>query len=81
MLPAGGGEERLGLSAFVSDADTPVDQIVWEVIAEVGIGARVENSRLFVLVPDGQSGSRQLQLIALDPQGILAVAELQILIM
>ena len=81
VLPAGGGEERLGLSSFVSDPDTPVDQIVWEVFAEAGIGARVENSRLFVLVPNGQSGSRKLQLEARDPQGNLAVAELQILIM
>ena len=74
VLPAGGGEERLGLSSFVSDPDTPVDQIAWEVIAEAGIGARVENSRLFVLVPNGQSGTRKLQLKARDPQGNLAMA-------
>jgi hypothetical protein len=81
FLPAGGDEDRLGLDAFVSDPDTPVEQIIWEVTAGAGIGARIEDRRLFVLVPNGQSGTRQLQLKAHDPQGNLAMAVLQIVIL
>ena len=78
LLEAGGAEEQLGLDVFVSDEDTPDADILWEVVAPAGVGARVEDRRLFVIVPAGESGTREVLLRARDPQGNVAEATLQI---
>ncbi len=80
LLPAGGEAQAISLDLYVADADTPDDQIIWTVRAEPGVSARVENRRLFVSVPAGQQGSRQLLLSAADPQGNRDEANLIILI-
>ena len=80
LLEAGGPEEQLGLSSFVSDEDSPADEITWEVAAPAGLGARIEGSRLFVLAPHGASGTRELDLLARDPDGNIDEAKLQITI-
>ena len=80
LLLAGGEEKQLELSPFVADADTPREDIEWEVTAEPGIAARIEESRLVMAVPAGQSGRRTLLLTAIDPQGNRMTAEMRILI-
>lgn len=69
LLPAGGPEQALSLDLYVEDADTPDDEIDWTVIAEPGVAARIEARRLFVSIPAGQQGSREMVLSAEDPQG------------
>ena len=78
LLEAGGTEEQLGLDVFVSDGDTPDAEILWEVVAPAGVGARVEDRRLYVFVPAGESGTRDILLRARDPQGNLAEGTMQI---
>ncbi|MBI2504839.1 MAG: T9SS type A sorting domain-containing protein [Candidatus Latescibacteria bacterium] len=68
-LDAGGPEQRLGLDAFVADADTPDDSLSWEVSAEQGVEARIEDRQLLVAVPAGQAGSAQVRLRVKDPEG------------
>ena len=80
FLAAGTGEVQLSLDLFVTDPDTPDAEINWQVIAEAGVGARVEDRQLFISVPPGQDGSRLLELTATDPQGNEAVAELTVVI-
>jgi hypothetical protein len=69
LLPAGGPEQALSLDLYVEDADTPDNEIDWTVIAEPGVAARIEARRLFVSIPAGQQGSREVALSAEDPQG------------
>ena len=80
LLPAGGLEQGLSLDLYVDDADTPDDQIDWRVSAEPGVAARIDGRRLFVSIPAGQQGSRQVGLSAEDPQGNLALGTLVVLI-
>ena len=80
FLAAGVGEVRLSLDLFVTDSDTPDEQIEWRVITEAGVSARIEGRQLFIAVPAGQAGSRLLELTASDPQGNEARAELTVLI-
>ena len=70
LVAANGQEQRiLGLDAYVEDADTPDEQISWEVAVGPGVSARVEDRQLFVTIPIGQRGSRQVFLTARDPDG------------
>ncbi|MCC7264761.1 MAG: hypothetical protein IT369_19770 [Candidatus Latescibacteria bacterium] len=77
-LQAGGAEERLGLDAFVRDADTADENLQWEVVAEQGVVARVENRQLVVAVPAGQSGRTQVRVRVSDPEGNQAQGLIQI---
>ena len=81
ILEAGGEEERLVLTGYVSDEDTPSAEIVWQVSHGPGVAARVEGQRLFVSVPADQRGIRELQLIARDPQENQATAPLEVVIL
>lgn len=70
LLPAGGEEQALSLDLYVSDPDNEPAEIRWTVNAEPGVAARIDaERRLFVSVPAGQQGSRQVLLVAEDPQG------------
>ena len=80
LIEAGSGEEQMALSPYAADADTPIEDLTWEVQAEPGISARVEGDQLFATVPAGETGSRILTLIARDLQGNIARAELEVLI-
>ena len=80
LIEAGSGEEQIALGLFATDADTPTENLIWEVQTEPGISARVEGDRLFASVPAGETGSRILILIARDPQGNIASAEMEVLI-
>ncbi len=77
-LQAGGGEERLSLDAFVRDGDTPDENLGWEVTAEQGVVARIENRQLVVAVPAGQSERTQVRLMVSDPEGNQAQGVVQI---
>ncbi len=79
-LLAGAPEQSLSLDLYVTDTDTPDDQIVWVVRSEPGVNARIQDRRLFLSVPAGQEGGRQLTLTATDPQGNEAEAVLQLTI-
>ncbi|MBT5965608.1 MAG: T9SS type A sorting domain-containing protein [Gemmatimonadetes bacterium] len=80
LLIAGTPEQALNLDLFVSDADTPVEDLTWLASAEPGIGARVEDRRLLISVPAGQQGVRRVIIAAIDPQGNRDEAPLTILI-
>ena len=69
LLPAGGLTQTVSLDLYVEDADNTDEEINWTVSAEPGVSARIQDRRLFVSVPAGQQGSRQLRLTAEDPQG------------
>lgn len=69
LLPAGGPEQALSLDLYVADGDTPDTEIIWTVSAEPGVAARIDNRRLFLSIPAGQQGARQVVLSAEDPQG------------
>ncbi len=73
-------EQSLSLDLYVIDTDTPDDQINWVVHSEPGVNARIQDRRLFLSVPAGQEGGRQLTLTASDPQGNEAEAILQLTI-
>lgn len=77
-LQAGGPEQRLGLDPFVSDADTPDENLVWEVAAEQGVVARIENRQLVAAVPAGQEGRTLVRLRVRDPEGNQAQGVVQI---
>lgn len=77
-LEAGGTEQRLGLDPFVSDADTPDENLSWEVVADQGVVARIENRQLVVAVPAGQSDRTQVRLRVSDPEGNQAQGVVQI---
>jgi hypothetical protein len=79
QLEAGGPEQRLGLDAFVRDADTPDENLAWEVSADQGVVARIEGRQLVLSVPAGQSDPTQVRLVVRDPegnqaQGLVAIA-------
>jgi hypothetical protein len=80
LLIAGTPEQALTLDLFVSDADTPVEDLTWLASAEPGIGARVEDRRLHLSVPAGQQGVRRVIIAAVDPQGNRDEAPLTIFI-
>lgn len=80
LMPAGAPEQAMGLDPYVSDPDTPVEQIIWEVTAETGVAARVDERRLFLRVPAGHTGMRYLVLTATDPEGNQSEAKLTVLI-
>ena len=82
LVSASGREQRiLGLDAYVSDPDTPDGQIQWDVVVEPGISARVVDGQLFVTVPIGQSGSRELILRARDPDGNEVIETMQVFVL
>ena len=62
-------EQKLSLDLYVSDADTPKEELQWKVTAEAGVGARVDGRALFISVSAGQKGLRTLMLTVWDPQG------------
>lgn len=80
LLTAGDAERQIDLSVFVQDADTPSEDLRWDVQAPAGISARLEGSRLFVAIPPGQRGQRSIALTVTDSQGNLAVATMQVII-
>ena len=80
LIEAGSPEEQIALAPFANDPDTPAEELSWEVSAEPGIAARIEDDQLFVFVPAGQTGTRVLQLTAIDPQGNQMSAEMEVLI-
>jgi hypothetical protein len=80
-LIAPGDEARLALDPYIEDEDTPVEDMVWQVTSATGVGARIEERRLFISVPIDQQGSRELLLSATDPQGNRAEATLRLLIL
>lgn len=80
VMEAGSAEEQLGLDVFVRDEDTPDADIVWQVEAPVGVGAWIEERRLFITVPAGATGTRNILLRARDPQGNVAEGTIQIAI-
>ncbi|MEE2659276.1 MAG: T9SS type A sorting domain-containing protein, partial [Candidatus Latescibacterota bacterium] len=69
LLLAGAPEESFALDVFVSDGDTDDSEIRWTASSEPGLSARIEGSRLFLAVPAGQTGSKQVVLAATDLQG------------
>lgn len=80
ILNAGGPEAQIGLDPYISDAETPDEQIVWELSAGVGVVARLEARQVFVSVPAGQVGTRSVMLSAMDADGNQVEGELQVLI-
>lgn len=80
LVAAGGPETALSLDLYVDDADTPVEQLAWEITAEPGVAARIVDRRLLVSVPAGESGVRNLLVAVTDPEGNQDEAELTVLI-
>ena len=80
LLVAGTPEQALNLDLYVSDADTPTEDLTWLASAEPGVAARVEGRRLLLSVPAGQQGARRVLLSAVDPQGNRDETPLTILI-
>jgi len=80
LLIAGTPEQSLNLDLFVSDADTPIEDLTWLASAEPGIGARIDGRRLLVSVPADQQGVRRVLLASIDPQGNRDEAPLTVLI-
>lgn len=79
-LLVGAPEQSLSLDLYVTDTDTADDQIQWLVRSQPGVNARIQDRRLFLSVPAGQEGERQITLTATDPQGNEAEATLQLTI-
>lgn len=80
LLIAGTPEQALNLDQFVTDGDTPVEDLTWLASAEPGVAARIDGRRLLVSVPAGQQGVRRVLLSAVDPQGNRDEVPLTILI-
>ncbi|MFH1570886.1 MAG: Ig-like domain-containing protein [Gemmatimonadota bacterium] len=80
ILGAGAPERALSLDPYVDDADTPAEQIAWDVSAEPGVAARVDGRRLYLSVPPGGEGALRLVLTATDPEGNRDEAQLTVLV-
>ena len=80
VLKEGGREQQIDLKPYITDDDTPVENVKVDVEAEAGIAARVSDGQLTLSVPGGQKGNRTIRLTATDPQGNVDIAELEILI-
>ena len=80
LIPAGVAEETLLLDLFVTDEDTPIADIRWQVSAGPGVAARLDGSLLRLSIPAGSRGTRTVAVTATDPQGNSAMGNLQIVI-
>ena len=80
LIPAGVAEEVLLLDLFVTDEDTPIAEISWEVSAGAGVAARLDGSLLRLSIPAGSTGTRSIAITATDPQGNSAMGNLEIVI-